>query len=565
MLVVLFVIMAITILSLGFLSESDVELACGRNMGLRAQMDHLAASGLEHAKGLILNPQDVDSEYWKGDRALQLTTGSSDYYDVAVVRDDSDPTDHCNYLIDCNSYRLRSGQEIGRSSLSAELRLDPCIAFWAGGDTTLWSSVQINGDVYCGGTLTNQGKIYGDVFASNDPTGFVEGQIYGVADLSLQWPRVRYDDFTSEPDYPKSYIYEQTIGPGDIPAGTSICYRNGDLTITGNVEITGMLLVKGDLTVQGDGNIIIAAKNLPALYVTGDLIIEKDAHLQITGLAVVGNRVLINGDADGLDVLGGLFVRHYLAETADDSSGNGNAGVLYNGPTWQTASGPDGSGALQFDGLDDYVRTGDSDTKLQLANDYTFLLWINPAASQRIWAGIFSKTDPDGSMNHWTLQFDSTAQRKVVVHHPGALWDTGIDLGDVAGGWHQIAVVRSGEWMTSYLDGMPVHRNTWNSSPASGNGHLNIGADRTCSPDYVYTGLIGDVRIYKGALDPNDIFPLKDGLAGLIAHWKLDETGCDVTISAAPAKAAIWYWTEQGARERWGQAAGAFFRSVRRK
>ncbi|MBA7693960.1 hypothetical protein ES703_102560 [subsurface metagenome] len=63
LLVVLFIVMAITILSLGFLSRSDVELACGGNMILRTQMDYLAESGLEHAKGLILNPQDVDSEY----------------------------------------------------------------------------------------------------------------------------------------------------------------------------------------------------------------------------------------------------------------------------------------------------------------------------------------------------------------------------------------------------------------------------------------------------------------------------------------------------------------------
>jgi type II secretory pathway component PulK len=66
LLIVLIVIMAITVLSLGFLSRSDVELACGENMVLRTQMDYLAESSLEHAKGLILNPQDISSEYWTG-------------------------------------------------------------------------------------------------------------------------------------------------------------------------------------------------------------------------------------------------------------------------------------------------------------------------------------------------------------------------------------------------------------------------------------------------------------------------------------------------------------------
>ncbi len=88
------IVMVIAILSLGFLSRSDVELACGRNMELRAQMDYLAESGLEHARGLILNPQDVASEYWPGEELQQLVTGSSDYYDLVVARDDTDPTDY---------------------------------------------------------------------------------------------------------------------------------------------------------------------------------------------------------------------------------------------------------------------------------------------------------------------------------------------------------------------------------------------------------------------------------------------------------------------------------------
>jgi type II secretory pathway component PulK len=82
LLIVLFVVMAITVLSLGFISRSDVELACGKNMILRTQMVHLAESGLEHARGLILSPQDVDTEYWQGDVRQQLVAGGNDYYDV---------------------------------------------------------------------------------------------------------------------------------------------------------------------------------------------------------------------------------------------------------------------------------------------------------------------------------------------------------------------------------------------------------------------------------------------------------------------------------------------------
>jgi hypothetical protein len=127
LLVVLFIVMVITIVSLGFLSRSDVELACGQNMILRTQMDYLVESGLEHARGLIINPQDVGSEYFTGATAQQLVAGSDDYYDVNVVK-----LSECNYQITCDAYREKMGEKVGRSSLRAELRLDPCIAYWAG-------------------------------------------------------------------------------------------------------------------------------------------------------------------------------------------------------------------------------------------------------------------------------------------------------------------------------------------------------------------------------------------------------------------------------------------------
>ena len=270
LLVVLFIVMVITVLSLGFLSQSDVELACGENMILRTQMDYLAESGLEHARGLILNPQDVSSEYWTGATGLQFIAGSNDYYDLEVIRDESDPDDLCNFIIDCNSYRLKDGERVGFSSIRAMLRLDPCIAFWSGANTTFGPGSKINGDVRCGGTLTlikdyTEGgeikRVYGDVFAdtlTNPITNYITGQNYAVSDLSLDWPNVTVDYFLDKP---------------------GVFYQSGNFTLSTDIE--GMLLVDGNLTIQPAVSANITAdKNLPALYITGDLII-KDAALNI--------------------------------------------------------------------------------------------------------------------------------------------------------------------------------------------------------------------------------------------------------------------------------------------
>ena len=85
LLIILLVIAAITVVGLGFIVRGDTELACGKNMTVRANMDYLAESGLEHAKGLILNPQDVSTEYFTGATAQQLVSGN-DYYDVSVTK-----------------------------------------------------------------------------------------------------------------------------------------------------------------------------------------------------------------------------------------------------------------------------------------------------------------------------------------------------------------------------------------------------------------------------------------------------------------------------------------------
>ena len=319
LLVVLFIVMAITILSLGFLSRSDVELACGENMILRTQMDYLAEAGLEHAKGLILSPQDVDSEYWTGAVGQQLIAGSDDYYDVNVVK-----LGQCNYQITCDAYREKNGERIGRSSLEGGLRLDPCIAYWVGVGTTVGPRVTINGDVYCNGDLTNNGTIGGDVFASSSVinTGTIAGQENeSVVQPPVDWPGLDVIDFTSQ-----YYIGSEQYSVGIIltadlnditlepyagnPAG--IYYYNGDLRLEENVIINGTLVVDRKLIISGGGNRITAVKNFPAIIIGGHLDIEGSGEITVEGLIQSEGEVHIKADANNavVNIIGGLFTNN---------------------------------------------------------------------------------------------------------------------------------------------------------------------------------------------------------------------------------------------------------------
>jgi len=325
---VLIILIAIAILSMEYLWRSDLELALGRNMVLCGQMDALAQSGLEHAKGLILNPQDVPSEYWTGGSRQQLIPGSNDYYDVNVVR-----LSECNYQIVSAAYRLQGGELIARTALRAELRLDPCVAYWQRGNAVIPPQARITGDVYCGGKLAVQGTIDGDAFAAGtiDVAGRVSGQKYSFAAAApVVSPELVPADFASH------YYIERQVYVVDVIGTDVLCdvqlrptslnlagvhYCSGPLRLKKRVEIQGMLVVEHDLVLDGDCDVVIkAVKNFPALLVGHDVKMKgAGQHLQIEGLTRIGHCIdMGNGAGNTVRITGALCV---LAGGLEHTSG----------------------------------------------------------------------------------------------------------------------------------------------------------------------------------------------------------------------------------------------------
>ena len=62
-------------------------------------------------------------------------------------------------------------------------------------------------------------------------------------------------------------------------------------------------------------------------------------------------------------------------KVAHDSSKYGNDGALVKGPTW--IEGKSGK-ALQFDGVDDYVKCGNPVSLSNITNEITFIAWVKP-------------------------------------------------------------------------------------------------------------------------------------------------------------------------------------------
>ncbi len=182
--------------------------------------------------------------------------------------------------------------------------------------------------------------------------------------------------------------------------------------------------------------------------------------------------------------------------TAYDSSGNGNNGILTNGPVF--TAGRSGNG-LRFDGLNDYVIVADSPSLRP--NNFTIEAWIMPPAfvghvlgkeygstsdnSYVVWisaANVLSAhSSPGGFVSYPTLQLNS---------------------------WYHVAYVKDGTAVRFYINGTQVTSTTMSLIVNYDASNLFIGADDNDNNeigDGTFNGIIDEVRIYNRALQSAEI------------------------------------------------------------
>lgn len=232
--------------------------------------------------------------------------------------------------------------------------------------------------------------------------------------------------------------------------------------------------------------------------------------------------------------------------TANDGSGNGHVGTI------QGAVRVAGirAGALQFDGVDDWVTVPDA-ASLDLTAGMTLEAWVNPTAMTG-WETVLMK-------EHGVEDFAYV----LYAHDGGALaGGAPVPSGSVrtsaghqtlrgpselpAGTWTHLATTYDGVTQRLFVNGVQVASREQSGDITVSGGVLRIGGNGSFAGEF-FEGLIDEVRVYNRALDASEIAadmnggstgpaptpPPVDPTEGLVLRFDFDEASGDAVDSSA--------------------------------
>ncbi len=173
-----------------------------------------------------------------------------------------------------------------------------------------------------------------------------------------------------------------------------------------------------------------------------------------------------------------------------------NDALVFGDAVWQPGGGHL-DGALQLDGIDDYVSTpfvlNPADGK------FSVFVWIKGGApGQAVLSQIggvnwLSANPLEGNLMTGLVPPSGRSPSPPLVS----------EFMITNGNWHQIGFVWNGSYRTLYVDDVEVARDTKTWSGLIGSdGGLYVGAGKAMETGSFWLGLIDDVRIYNRAVRP---------------------------------------------------------------
>ncbi len=313
--------------------------------------------------------------------------------------------------------------------------------------------------------------IVADASTDNDGDGVLDGDEYANnSDPLVVTPIIR--SITPSSGSNEGAVHITELAGAHFKKGATV-----KLTMSGQTDIVAKSV-----------SIISSNKSTCTLDLTGAGIGAWDVELTIpngeTGTLTKGFMVTVAGD----DLVAYWKLDEEIGTVAGDSSRHKNDGTIYGDAKW--TKGKSG-GAIDFDGIDDYIDVGD----LDLEDAFSISAWIKLSS--------FANNMIVGKSFQTYEFFVSPTGQLVANRNSSTPIRLQADL-DTKRWYHLVVTQNDTEGMVMYLDGSVISTNSDTSPTNEDNASTKIGATGWTARDFFH-GTIDEVRIYNRALTNKEV------------------------------------------------------------
>lgn len=373
-------------------------------------------------------------------------------------------------------------------------------------------------------------------FVDNAWTGWSEARSFNVGPatdcLMVSLPEINIKQGATNIAYPGSFDF----GTQNIGGNTDITFTienigTGDLTLSGTpiVSITGINANQFSVGQQPLSPIFQSQSAIFVIRFHPTTPGAKTAAISIGNDDSDKNPYDINLLGNGAPI-GGLIAYYPFNGNANDESGNGHNGTIHGNPVYSEDKNGNPSGALNFDGIGNYVELPDESSfdlpqitivAIVKVPDYAKR---NPIITKGNNFGSFTVhiTSPDG-LPYYTYQ-NSTGNET-----EGLAYET---VGQNQF-FHLVSTYDSASLqLRGYLNGVLKHSMTCLSSPLMNNEKVTLGLSPFPAPTpyEFFNGVIDEICIYNRILSASEIQALYSLDTGQVVHYPFsgnanDESG----------------------------------------
>jgi hypothetical protein len=263
--------------------------------------------------------------------------------------------------------------------------------------------------------------------------------------------------------------------------------------------------------------VLILDFNGDGIVEIGDLLLLIESWGQDNSMADIGPAPWGDGIVDaadleilmsywGQEVIDPTLIANWKLDETEGIVAQNNAGdkdgIVYGDAFWQPEGGIK-SGALQIDGIDDYINT---DFVLNpVDGPFSIFAWINSGVPGGV---VISQVDGIGGSGETWLGTERASGKLMtgLVSPPVGRYIPQPLISEsiiTDGQWHHIGFVWDGAYRSLYVDGIEVAKDVAAQNPLkSATGGLYIGAGRNLEAGTFLSGLIDEIRIYNRVVSP---------------------------------------------------------------